>query len=60
MSDQDAERIRRAKAWVPHQEVDHIFDGVSYACSYCMRTDPEAALLRSMERNGIDTSEVTP
>ena len=48
------ERIKRAKAWVPHEELDHIDDGVSYACSYCMRVDTEAVLLESMRRNGID------
>ncbi len=54
MPDQEAERIKRAQAWVPHPEIEHIEDGVSYACSYCMRVDTEEVLLESMRRNGID------
>tara|TARA_R110000751_G_scaffold4223_4_gene20257 strand:- start:1057 stop:1305 length:249 start_codon:yes stop_codon:yes gene_type:complete len=49
--------ISRAQEWVPHPELEHIDDGVSYACSYCMRVDTEEVLLKSMERNGIDVGE---
>ena len=49
-----SEMCIRDRAWVPHPEIEHIEDGVSYACSYCMRVDTEEVLLESMRRNGID------
>jgi hypothetical protein len=52
-SREDTGRIKRARAWVPHPELEHIHND-TYACSYCMRVDTEEVLLESMRRNGID------
>ncbi len=53
MSAEEQARIKRAEAWVPHPELEHIHND-TYACSYCMRVETEEVLLESMRRNGID------